>query len=52
MDGISLLPLLTGGKGQQEHDLAEAYPERVATLKELMREAHVPNPDFPVLKGE
>ena len=100
MDGVSLLPLLTGKKGQREHDylyfefqelggrqavregpwklvhldirsehpryelynldddpgetndLVEAEPERVEHLKALMREAHVPNPDFPVLPGE
>ena len=100
MDGVSLLPLLTGRKGQrehdylyfefqelggrqalrqgpwklvhmdirsdnsryelynldddpgEEHDLAASYPDRVAALQALMREAHVPNPDFPVLKGE
>jgi arylsulfatase A-like enzyme len=100
LDGVSLLPLLTGKKGQQEHDylyfefqelggrqavregpwklvhldirserpryelynldtdpgeendLAAAKPEIVEHLKGLMREAHVPNPDFPVLRGE
>ena len=100
MDGVSLLPLLTGKKGQKEHgylyfefqelggrqavrqgpwklvhmairsdnpryelynldddpgetnDIAEANPEKVEELKALMREAHIPNPDFPILKGE
>ena len=100
LDGVSLLPLLTGGKGQKEHDylyfefqelggrqavrqgpwkliyldirsdnpryelynldddpgeekdLAAAEPERVDALKALMQEAHVPNPDFPILRGE
>ena len=100
MDGVSLLPLLTGKKGQKEHDylyfefqelggrqavrqgpwklvhlnirndnaryelynldddpgekndLAAAEPDRVEALKAIMQEAHIPNPDFPVLKGE
>ena len=100
LDGVSLLPLLTGKKGQREHDylyfefqelggrqavregpwklvhmdirsehpryelynlgedpgeeknLAVAHPEIAEHLKELMREAHVPNPDFPILPGE
>jgi arylsulfatase A-like enzyme len=100
MDGVSLLPLLTGRKGQKEHDylyfefqeldgrqavrqgpwklvhldirsdnpryelynldddpgeendLAAAEPDRMEALKGIMQEAHVPNPDFPVLKGE
>ena len=103
MDGVSLLPLLTGKKGQREHDylyfefqelggrggrqavregpwklvhldirgahpryelynldedageendLAGAKPDIAEHLKALMREAHVPNPDFPVLPGE
>ena len=100
MDGVSLLPLLTGKKGQkghdylyfefqelggrqavrqgpwklvhmdirndnaryelynldddpgEENDLAAAEPERVEALKAIMQEAHIPNSDFPVLKGE
>ncbi len=100
MDGVSLLPLLTGQKGQREHDylyfefqelggrqavregpwklvrldirsenpryelynldddpgeehnLVDTKPEIAGHLKDLMREAHVPNPDFPVLPGE
>jgi len=100
MDGVSLLPLLTGKEGQREHDylyfefqelggrqavregpwklvhldirgahsryelynldedpgeendLAAAKPDIVDHLQDLMREAHVPNPDFPVLPGE
>jgi len=100
MDGVSLLPLLTGEGRQKEHDylyfefqelggrqavrqgpwklvhmnirsenpvlelynldedpgettdLSAAEPEKVAALKALMDEAHIPNPDFPVLKGE
>ena len=99
-DGISILPLLTGSKGQKEHDwlyfefqelngrqavrqgpwklvhmdirsdspryelynldsdpgetddLSGSNPGKVEELKAIMREAHIPNPDFPVLKGE
>ena len=36
----------------EENDLAGAKPEIEEHLKALMREAHVPNPDFPVLPGE
>ena len=36
----------------EEKDLADAHPEIAEHLKELMREAHVPNPDFPILPGE
>ena len=36
----------------EENDLVLSEPERVEALKALMREAHIPNPDFPVLKGE
>ena len=39
--------LLTGAAA-----LAAAEPERVEALKTLMEEAHIPNPNFPVLKGE
>jgi len=100
MDGVSLMPILTGTKGQQEHpylyfefqemkgrqavrqgdwklvhmairsdedyyelfniaedpsettDLSSQYPEKVMKLQKIMAEAHIPNPDFPVLKGE
>ena len=36
----------------EENDLAASEPGKVEALKSLMQEAHVPNPDFPVLKGE
>ena len=100
MDGISLLPLLEGRKGQRQHDylyfefqelggrqavregdwklvhidirsespryelynlaqdsgetqdVSAEYPDIVSRLQALMADAHVPNPDFPVLKGE
>ena len=100
MDGVSLLPLLKGEKGQKEHDylyfefqelggrqavrqgpwklihmdirsdvpryelynldsdpgetrdLAAAEPDKVEDLRKLMVEAHVPNPDFPLLPEE
>ena len=100
MDGVSLLPLLEGRKGQRKHDFlyfefqeldgrqavregdwklvhldirSEApryelynlardpgetedvsafYPDIVARLQAIMARAHLPNPDFPVLKGE
>lgn len=100
LDGVSLLPLWEGRKGQQEHDylyfefqelggrqavrqgpwklvhlavrtdasryelynldtdpgetqdLAAQYPDKVAELQAIMQEAHVPNPDFPLLPGE
>jgi len=100
MDGVSLLPLLEGRKGQQKHeylyfefqelggrqavregdwklvhmdirsdspryelynltqdpgetnDISASHPNIVAHLQTLMTEAHTPNPDFPVLKGE
>lgn len=100
MDGVSLLPLLEGRKGQREHDFlyfefqeldgrqavregdwklvhldirSEApryelynlardpgetedvsafYPDIVARLQAIMARAHLPNPDFPVLRGE
>lgn len=100
MDGISLLPLLEGRKGQQKHDylyfefqelggrqavregewklvhmdirtdtpryelynlaqdpgetndVSASHPDIVARLQALMSEAHIPNPDFPILKGE
>lgn len=100
MDGISLLPLLEGRRGQKEHeflyfefqemggrqavrqgpwklvhmnirndsecyelynldedpsettDVIEANPEKAEELKAIMAESHIPNPDFPVLRGE
>ena len=99
MDGVSLLPLLRGKKGQREHgylyfefqelggrqavrqgpwklvrldvrgasvyelynldddpgettDLAADQPAKVAELQALMQEAHIPNPDFPLLPEE
>ncbi len=100
MDGISLLPLLKGKKGQKEHDflyfefqelggrqavrqgpwklvhmdirgasprfelynldndpgettdLASDMPEKVSELRTIMRESHVPSPDFPLLPEE
>ena len=36
----------------ETHDLSASMPEKVQELKALMDEAHIPNPDFPVLKGE
>lgn len=100
MDGVSLLPLLEGRKGQKEHDYlyfefqeaggrqavrkgpwklvhlnvrsqSDSYelynletdpsetadvsaenPEILDELRRIMSEAHTPNPDFPLLKGE
>ena len=100
LDGVSLLPLWEGRKGQREHDwlyfefqelggrqavrkgpwklvhlavrtedaryelynldddpgetedLAAVYPDKLAELRAIMEEAHVPNPDFPLLPGE
>ena len=100
MDGVSLLPLLSGRGKQKEHDnlyfefqelggrqavrkgpwklvhldvrsespvwelynldedpsettdLAAAHPDIVRELQEIMTDSHVPNPDFPLLKGE
>lgn len=100
MDGVSLLPILKGEKGQKEHDylyfefqemggrqavrrgpwklvrlnvsggnptdelynldtdpgetkdLAASMPEMVESLGKIMEEAHVPNPDFPLLPEE
>ncbi|MGM9737258.1 MAG: arylsulfatase [Candidatus Cryptobacteroides sp.] len=100
IDGVSLLPLLEGRKGQKEHeylyfefqemggrqavrkgpwklvhlnirsdnDRYELYnlaldpaeknnvlldnPAVADELKAIMTEAHIPNPDFPMLKGE
>lgn len=100
LDGVSLLPLWEGRKGQKEHDylyfefqelggrqavregpwklvhmavrsenpyyelynldtdpgetenVAELYPEILERLQGIMREAHIPNPDFPLLPGE
>ena len=36
----------------EENDLAATEPGKVEELKAIMQEAHVPNLDFPVLKGE
>ena len=33
-------------------DMSGSNPDKVEELKAIMREAHIPNPDFPVLKGE
>lgn len=33
-------------------DLSDEYPDVLARLKGIMERSHVPNPDFPVLKGE
>jgi arylsulfatase A-like enzyme len=100
LDGISILPLLEGRKGQKEHDslyfefqerggsqavrkgdwklvhlnicldnpvyelynladdpgetndLSAAHPDIVADLQAMMVESHIPNPAFPLLKGE
>ena len=100
MDGVSLLPLLQGKKGQKEHDflyfefqelngrqavrqgpwklvhmnirgdnpvyelynldkdpgettdLAASTPKKVAELQAMMRDSHIPSPDFPLLPGE
>lgn len=100
MDGVSLLPLLEGRRGQKEHDylyfefqelwgrqavregdwklvhmdirsdyprfelynladdpgetrdVSSENPSVVSRLKQIMLDAHIPNPDFPVLKGE
>ena len=100
LDGVSLLPLWEGRRGQKEHDylyfefqelggrqavrqgpwklvhmdirsdsprfelynldedpgetadLSAQHPDILARLQRIMQEAHIPNPDFPVLKGE
>ena len=36
----------------ETRDLSADYPDVLARLQALMAEAHIPNPDFPVLKGE
>lgn len=36
----------------EKHNVLNRYPEKVNELKAIMQEAHVPNPNFPVLKGE
>jgi len=33
-------------------DLSASHPDVLERLQALMREAHIPNPNFPVLKGE
>ena len=100
LDGVSLLPLLEGRRGQKEHkflyfefqelggrqavrqgpwklvhmdirsdnprfelynldsdpgetrDLSAEHPDVLARLQEIMLQEHIPNPNFPVLKGE
>ena len=100
MDGVSLIPELTGKEGQKEHeylyfefqelggrqavrkgdwklvhmnirgdddwyelynlredpgetrDLIGSRPEKFEELEAIMKEAHVPNPDFPILREE
>ena len=36
----------------EEQDIAAEHPEVVDSLKAIMMQAHVPNPDFPLLPGE
>ena len=36
----------------ETRDLSTQYPEIMAQLQEIMQEAHIPNPDFPLLPGE
>ena len=36
----------------ESRDIKDLYPDIAAELKALMDEAHVPNPDFPLLPGE
>ena len=36
----------------ETRDLAADYPEVLVRLQRIMAGAHIPNPDFPVLKGE
>lgn len=36
----------------EEHDLLAEKPDITEHLMALMQEAHVPNPDFPILPGE
>lgn len=33
-------------------DLIGKYPEKAEELKAIMAESHIPNPDFPILRGE
>ena len=33
-------------------DIAAEHPDIVESLKTIMQEAHIPNPDFPLLPGE
>ena len=33
-------------------DISALYPDIVARLQAIMAEAHIPNPDFPLLPGE
>jgi len=36
----------------EQHDLAEQYPERVAKFDQLMSDAHITNPRFPLFASE
>ena len=36
----------------ETNDLLAAYPDILADLQAIMDESHIPNPAFPVLKGE
>ena len=36
----------------EEHDIAAEHPDKVEELKAVMVREHVPNPLFPLFKGE
>lgn len=36
----------------ETRDLIGSRPEKFEELKAIMKEAHVPNPDFPILREE
>lgn len=38
--------------GRNRGDLIGSRPEKFEELKAIMKEAHVPNPDFPILREE